>query len=224
MSVSNHARDTETTVEQSTRDEEYQKILRGAQEIAAINESMRNELRGIDATLRHVKAELNQQKAYAAKLKELLRLRAQLDTVRPQPAPTEDVDDGAFAGHSGRHCGEHRPAGARAWCADCSEWCSAEMPCGGCERPYLYDEVERLQAELASWRTTFGESALRDRIAATEAEVSAFEACQQVLRCTGETIADLQAQVEALPEWRCPRCGATTRARLADVQERSDAD
>jgi hypothetical protein len=42
-----------------------------------------------------------------------------------------------FHGHEGRECGEHRTAGFRAWCFDCSEWCSQEIPCVRCEIPSL---------------------------------------------------------------------------------------
>lgn len=52
-----------------------------------------------------------------------------------------------FEGHAERECGEHRTAGPhRAWCFDCTEWCSATAPCKGCEVPQLLDEIERLRS------------------------------------------------------------------------------
>jgi hypothetical protein len=53
-----------------------------------------------------------------------------------------------FAGYEGRECGEHRTVGPRAWCFDCSEWCSFETPCKGCELPGLRAELEQVKAEL----------------------------------------------------------------------------
>lgn len=39
-----------------------------------------------------------------------------------------------FDGFTGRGCGDHRTVGPhRAWCFDCGEWCSPDMPCEGCE-------------------------------------------------------------------------------------------
>lgn len=57
--------------------------------------------------------------------------------------------DVEFSGHASRECGEHRPEGARAWCAQCAGWCSPTEPCRGCRVPQLQAEMERLRAELA---------------------------------------------------------------------------
>jgi hypothetical protein len=226
--VTNQLDHEKAAIEQAPHDEDYVRLLQGAEEIAAINDDLRAELRGIHATLQYVQAELDQQTAYSAKLRELMDLRAQLDsaqlgTAPAQAAVTEEHDEVRFAGHDGRECGEHRTAGGRAWCFDCSEWCSLDVPCKGCELPSLHDELERAQRELTVWQTTFGESALREHIATTEQDVSAFEASQELLRSAADTIADLRARLAVLPEWRCPRCGATTRARMADAREESDA-
>jgi hypothetical protein len=51
-----------------------------------------------------------------------------------------------FTGHAGRECGEHRSTGPRAWCHGCSEWCSPEGPCKGCELPQLRARVDALEA------------------------------------------------------------------------------
>jgi hypothetical protein len=220
----------EAAIEQPIDDEAFATLLHGAEEIATINESLRAELRDVDVVLRHMQAKLDQQIAYAAKLQELLDLRGQLDTalhgdmVQPDTETTVSAPpNGAeFTDLDGRECGEHRTTGTRAWCFDCSEKCSPDIPCKGCERPHLLDELERAQTELAMWENRFGESALRDRIAQTEQDVSAFEASQELLRSATDTISDLRARLSVLPEWQCPRCGATTRARLADVQEQLD--
>lgn len=42
-----------------------------------------------------------------------------------------------FEGHEKRECGEHRTTGDRAWCSECSEWCSRGAPCKGCELALL---------------------------------------------------------------------------------------
>lgn len=229
--MSNHVDDNAAAVEAASDEETYTALLDGAQEIAAINETLRTELKGIDGTLRYVQAKLDQQTAYSETLQELLQLREQLDTARQlgsmhahtEPAASTTPAT-AFSGHEGRECGEHRPAGGRAWCFGCSEWCSFDTPCGGCERPYLHDELERAQAELTMWRARFGEPALREHVARAERDVSAFEASQELLRCAAGTINDLRARLAVLPEWQCPQCGATTRARMADTQKQPDGE
>lgn len=56
-----------------------------------------------------------------------------------------------FEGHVERECGDHRTVGPhRAWCFDCTEWCSATAPCKGCEVPQMRAEISRLQDALAA--------------------------------------------------------------------------
>lgn len=52
-----------------------------------------------------------------------------------------------FEGHEGRHCGEHRTTGGRAWCFDCSEWCYPRAPCVRCERPKVIAALKRIRDE-----------------------------------------------------------------------------
>ena len=53
-----------------------------------------------------------------------------------------------FAGHEPRDCGEHRTTGGRAWCFECTEWCSPRRPCKGCELPALRRRMGLLEALL----------------------------------------------------------------------------
>lgn len=63
----------------------------------------------------------------------------------------EEVKD-KFYGHERRECGEHRTVGKRAWCLDCSEWCSPAVPCVRCEMPTMREELEAAQKEIARLR------------------------------------------------------------------------
>ena len=49
----------------------------------------------------------------------------------------ENETDARFEGHYPRECGEHRTLGQRAWCFECSEYCSPHAPCTRCELPGL---------------------------------------------------------------------------------------
>ena len=53
---------------------------------------------------------------------------------------------GRFHGHANRRCGEHRTAGGRAWCFDCTEWCypRPEAACEGCQSVSADDAREML--------------------------------------------------------------------------------
>jgi len=62
--------------------------------------------------------------------------------------------DELFYGLQPRDCGEHRTCGGRAWCFDCTEWCSPEVPCTRCELPGIRAELERLRAEVAAARAS----------------------------------------------------------------------
>jgi hypothetical protein len=69
---------------------------------------------------------------------------------------TQEHDDkGNFLGYEPRECGEHRTVGAhRAWCFDCSEWCSPLVPCARCGTTAWGEAVayaiERLKIILGS--------------------------------------------------------------------------
>lgn len=61
-------------------------------------------------------------------------------------------DEVNFEGHAERECDEHRTVGPhRAWCFECTEWCSQNGPYRGCELPALRAErdEERRQRETA---------------------------------------------------------------------------
>jgi len=60
-----------------------------------------------------------------------------------EPVPHRD-EHGYLDGWVPRECGEHRTTGDRAWCFDCSEWCSTASPCVRCERGILLREIRRL--------------------------------------------------------------------------------
>jgi len=62
--------------------------------------------------------------------------------------------DELFHGLQPRDCGEHRTCGGRAWCFDCTEWCSPALPCTRCELPAIRAELERLRAEVAAARAS----------------------------------------------------------------------
>jgi hypothetical protein len=53
------------------------------------------------------------------------------------------TDTDNWEGKQERECGEHRTCGYRAWCFDCSEWCSETAPCIRCEVPELRAELDR---------------------------------------------------------------------------------
>lgn len=52
-----------------------------------------------------------------------------------------------WEGHDVRECNEHRTVGQRAWCFDCSEWCSVYAPCKGCELPILRARIVELEGD-----------------------------------------------------------------------------
>lgn len=58
------------------------------------------------------------------------------------------MSDAHFTGLAARECGEHRSAGPRAWCFNDSEWCTAAVPCRGCELPALRQRAEQAEALL----------------------------------------------------------------------------
>lgn len=59
--------------------------------------------------------------------------------------------------------GEHRTLGARAWCFDCSEYCS---PAAICEVQDLRNEVARLRKALHDIMLTAPDAAIQDIIVA----------------------------------------------------------
>lgn len=58
-----------------------------------------------------------------------------------------------FEGFTGRGCGDHRTVGPhRAWCFDCGEWCSPDMPCKGCEAVAQVQQMpDALRSEFEAW-------------------------------------------------------------------------
>src|SRR5262245_10022295 len=68
--------------------------------------------------------------------------------------PGDDLDN--FHGHEHRECGEHHTCGYRAWCFDCTEWCSPDAPCKGCELPALRGDYTAALGIIARLTTGWG--------------------------------------------------------------------
>jgi hypothetical protein len=62
-------------------------------------------------------------------------------------------------------------------------------------------------------------AALADETAARQQAEADLAGARRALAKVEGWLADTRAKLATLPEWRCPSCGAITRARMADQEE-----